>query len=284
MRFSIITPILNRVAYVRGCVNSTLNQTYPDIEHVLIDGGSTDGTLDVLTEYQSTFPGRVVLLSEPDNGPCDAWNKGLRLATGQVLGWLGADDTYKPDTIETVSNFFWANTGAMLVHGDMDIVDEAGTVRRRSLSKSFDLAESVGTMCTIFAPATFYRREVLSLVGMLDLRYRYAGDIDWFIRMGKKFPLHYLHRSLVNFRYHSASVSSRDARSGEVLRETVAISWRHGAGVFSPIVRRYCLFRLFRPFASVLRPAFHSRLLNPVLSRLVGRYAVDSEDVEEGRG
>ena len=89
---SIVTPVLNGMPYLAACIESVLTQGYPNIEHVVIDGGSTDGSVELLRSYSARFPSRVRFVSEPDNGPGDGWSKGVRMTRGGVLGCIGADD------------------------------------------------------------------------------------------------------------------------------------------------------------------------------------------------
>ncbi|MEI9479708.1 MAG: glycosyltransferase, partial [Deltaproteobacteria bacterium] len=98
---TIITVVLNFVKYAEACIESVLKESYPHIEHVIIDGGSTDGTVDILSRYSTKYPDRVRFISEPDGGPWDAANKGINMAKGEILGFIGADDMYEPGVIES---------------------------------------------------------------------------------------------------------------------------------------------------------------------------------------
>ena len=103
---SIITPVLNRVQYVEECILNIFNQTYPNIEHIFVDGSSTDGTLEVLSRYRAKNPDRVRYISESDNGLGDAVNKGWRMAKGEILGWIDTGDTYELDAIQAKEHKF----------------------------------------------------------------------------------------------------------------------------------------------------------------------------------
>src|SRR5918993_4779401 len=100
-RVSILTPTFNAEKYLSQCLDSVLAQTYPHVEHVIADGGSTDGTLDTLREYQQKYPGRIKFVSGPDNGVGSALNKAYRLSSGDILGGIDADDIYQPDAVAT---------------------------------------------------------------------------------------------------------------------------------------------------------------------------------------
>ena len=110
---SIITPVLNGARFLETCIRSVLEQSYPYIEHIFVDGGSTDCTLQILADYQIKYPDRVRLISKPGTGAGDAWNEGLRMAKGQIFGWLGADDMSEPGAIQTVVEFFKEKSGCL---------------------------------------------------------------------------------------------------------------------------------------------------------------------------
>src|SRR3972149_511511 len=115
---SIITMVLNGVKYLEECIQSVLTQNYPHIEHIFVDGGSTDGTVEILTKYQTKYPNRIRFISEPDKGPGDAWNKGIRMAKGEIFGFLGSDDVSEPGAIISVVEFFKSNPDAYFVFGE----------------------------------------------------------------------------------------------------------------------------------------------------------------------
>ena len=140
---SIVTPVLNGVKYLEICIQSVLNQSYPYIEHIFVDGGSTDGTVDMLSSYQAKYPDRIRFISELDKGHGEAWNKGLRMAEGGILGWLGSDDTYELDAIRTVVEFFRANPEAYFVYGDCYFINEKGEIIRKRETRDFNLEEAI---------------------------------------------------------------------------------------------------------------------------------------------
>ena len=109
---SIITPVLNGIKYLEECIQSVLNQSYARIEHIIVDGGSTDGTVEMLSSYQAKHPDRIRFVSEPGTGVGEALNKGLRMAKGGIFGWVNADDFFEPGAVQTVVEFFRANPDA----------------------------------------------------------------------------------------------------------------------------------------------------------------------------
>ena len=239
---SIITPVLNGIKYLEECVQSVLNQTYPNIEHVFVDGGSSDGTLEMLTSYQSKYPGRIRFISEPDRNAGEAWNKGLKVARGEILGWLGSDDIYEPDAIMTVVEFFRANKSAYFVFGGCNYINEKGGVIGKARTKDFNLKEAINNVCRIPCPSAFYRREVIEKVGWLDTREK-GVELDYWIRVGKVFQIHRIEQVLSNFRMHKESFSGSKGASKIYVQEGFIINRRHGGSIFSARVMRYLLYR-----------------------------------------
>ena len=145
---TIITPILNRITYLDKCIQSVLNQSYPYIEHIFVDGGSTDGTLDILTSYSGRYPDRIRFISEPDKGSGDAWNKGLRMAKGEIFGFLGSDDLSSRCHNES-GRFFRSNPDAHFVFGACNFINEKGEIIGRPLIKDFNLREIINDGCYV---------------------------------------------------------------------------------------------------------------------------------------
>jgi len=175
---SIVTPSLNQVRYLEEAICSVLEQDYPNIEHIVIDGGSMDGTLEVLKNYGD----KIRWLSEPDNGQTEALNKGFRLAKGQILGWLNADDLYKPHTVKVAVEFLQAHPDVAMVHGAGLYIDQAGNVIMRRESGDFGL-EKLICVNTIMSISAFFRRRVLDQVGYLDETLCYVMDWEYWIRV-----------------------------------------------------------------------------------------------------
>lgn len=252
---SIVTPVLNNIRYLEGCLQSVLNQSYPNIEHVLIDGVSTDGSLEMLADYKAKYPNRIKYISERDKSAGEAWIKGVKIAKGAILGWLGADDTYSPDAIQTVVKFFETDPTAYFVFGGCNYVNERGEIIKRVVTKDFDLKEAINDMCSIPCTSAFYKREVIEKVRP-DIIAEQDSELEYWIMVGKKFKIHRIENVLSNFRlYNEKARAHNDMYS--FARTTFRMGRRHGAGIFSPCARRYYLAIATRPLQPVLDPIFH---------------------------
>lgn len=250
---SIITPVLNGRKYLEACIESVLTQSYPYIEHFFVDGGSTDGTFDILASYQAKYPDRIRFISEQDKGGGDAWNKGWRMAKGEIFGWLGSDDVSEPDAIQTVVEFFRAKQDAYFVFGDCNIINERGEVIGKSPTKDFDLEEAINDNCYIPAPSAFYKREVIEKVGLLDPR---VFELDYWIRVGKVFQIYRVEKVLSNFRIHKDSSTGSKGGSTLFVRSNYIVSRRHGGRIFSAYGGRYFRRLIIVSLRPILGPIY----------------------------
>jgi GT2 family glycosyltransferase len=187
---SIITPCLNAAATLPEALGSVREQRGDlQVEHLVIDGGSTDGSLEIIR----SAPG-VRWISEPDGGLSDAMNKGIRMATGGVVGWLNADDVYRPGALARVVDAFAARPGARWLTGPCAIIDGDGheirrpvTAYKRLLLSHYRFALFL-TQNFVASPATFVRRSAFDEVGLFDERFRYSMDYDMWLRLARREP------------------------------------------------------------------------------------------------
>ena len=221
-RISIVTPSLNQAAFIEATIRSVLNQHYSELDYLVIDGGSTDGTQTVLQKYD----GRLRWLSEKDRGQTDAINKGMRLAEGEILAYLNADDLYLPETLDRVAHYLAAHPQAEWVYGDCRLIDEMGRSLGRLRAPSFNLNRMILRGEFIPQPTVFWRRSAATAIGEFDVTLRYAMDCDFFIRLGRRSPGHRLDAELACFRLQplSKTVSGEEKH----WRETLAVSERYG--------------------------------------------------------
>lgn len=175
MLVSIITIVRNAESYIERTMESVLEQTYSAIDYIVVDGASTDGTFAVVERYRHRLD---VLVSDPDEGISDAWNKGLGLAKGQVIGLLNAGDVYAPDAVANAVSAL--ASGFDFVYGDTELIDENGSLLRLNHGRYSLWFYSGGF--GFYHPSCFATRALYDKVGGFSLRYRYAMDSDWIAR------------------------------------------------------------------------------------------------------
>ena len=230
---SVVTPSLNQGDYLREAIESVRAQTYEPVEHVVVDGGSTDGTLEILREHE-----QVRWVSEPDRGQSHALNKGFAAARGEILGWLNADDHYLPDAVEQGVTAL-EETGAGLVYADVTRISYDGLAPRRIRSRpSWDLWTEVNAGNGIYSPSVFFTREALEAAGPFDESLHLTMDYDLWLRIGKRFPVRHVDAVWSVQRLHDDAKTLR--RYEDFWPERLAVSRRHGGRLVSPLlIRRY---------------------------------------------
>jgi glycosyltransferase involved in cell wall biosynthesis len=254
---SIVTCVLNGADYLEESIKSVLDQLYQPVEHIIVDGGSTDGTVEMLSRFAEAYPGRVRFISEPDRGACDAWNKGWSLAKGDVLGWLGGDDVLLPDAIQSVVGFFGSHPETFFVYGGCEYIDTYGQVTGMIQPRDFSLPYALNNDNPIPTMSAFYRREVIERVGLLDTTIN-ACDYDYWLRVGKVFPLVRIDKVLSQFRIHPKSIEGSVRTFKVYAKERYILNRRHGGSLFSYHVLGYVLTRILpTPIAnSLIRAAW----------------------------
>jgi glycosyltransferase involved in cell wall biosynthesis len=209
MKLTIVTPSYNHAHFIERTIESVLNQAYPDLEYIVMDGGSTDGTVEILKRYAD----RLTWRSEKDRGQSDAINKGLRMATGDIVAFLNSDDRYEPGALAKVARYFDQNPETAWAYGKCRIINEHDAEIRRPitwyknlLSRSYSyrklLAENY-----VSQPATFWRRSVHDEVGYLNEDEHYVMDYEFWLRLGQRYPAGVIDDYLASFRMYDASKS-----------------------------------------------------------------------------
>jgi GT2 family glycosyltransferase len=228
-RITIVTPCLNGAGTLPEALASVAEQGYPDLEHLVVDGGSEDGTLDILRAAES-----VRWISEPDRGLSDAVNKGVRMAEGEIVGWLNADDRYEPGALLEVGRAFSEHPDAAWVTGQCRIIDGEGneirkpiTAYKNALLRRYSL-RSLLVQNFVSAPATFVRRSALEHVGVFDERFRYSMDYDLWLRLARLSDPVVLDRPLSSFRMVDGTLSMTGFE--QQFAEHAANAREHGDG------------------------------------------------------
>ena len=229
---SIVTPSLNQGRFLEDAIQSVLEQDYEPIEHIVVDGGSCDETLEILRGHP-----HLRWVSEPDGGQSAALNKGFGLARGDILAWLNADDFYLPGAVAAAVAVL-RRSSAGLVYADILRCDEDGTNRRRVPSQPWDLWLHLNDRNRLWQPATFFTRNAFEMAGGVDEALHLAMDYDLWTRMAESFPVERVDAVWAAERRHPSSKTSRHA--SDFYSEDRRISRAHGGRLVSPmLVRRY---------------------------------------------
>ena len=224
MKISVITVCYNSVTTLQDTLESVLRQTYPDVEYIVVDGASKDGTKELIEKYAPKFSGRMKWISEPDQGIYDAMNKGIRLATGDYLCFLNAGDSFhEDDTLQQMVRSISGNELPDVLYGETELVDKEGHfIRMRRLAAPEVLTWRSFKQGMLVCHQAFFAKA--SLVEPYDLQYRFSADFDWCIRVMKKArTLHNTHLTLIDYLEEGMTTQNRQAS----LRERFRIMARH---------------------------------------------------------
>ncbi len=214
---SIVTPSYNQSQFLEDTIHSVLAQDYPNLEYLIVDGGSTDGSVEIIKKYAKDLAWWV---SEPDRGQADAINKGLKRAQGEIVAWLNSDDIYFPDAISRAAKALQDHPEAGMVFGDAISIDAQGVPFHKQTFGDWGLDE---LMCynIICQPAVFMRREPLRRVGFLDADYHFLLDHHLWLRIGEIAAIKYVPEVWAGARHHRAAKNV--ARAAEFSTEVFQI-------------------------------------------------------------
>jgi glycosyltransferase involved in cell wall biosynthesis len=231
---SVVTPSYNQARYLEQTIRSVLEQDHPHVEYFVMDGGSSDGSLEIIQRYAGKLSGWV---SEKDSGQAHAINKGLKRAGGEIVAWLNSDDTYLPGAISRAVETFQQHPEAGLVYGKVISVDAQGKGFNLQTFKPYTLYDLMAFRI-ISQPAVFMRRSVLEQAGLLDLSYDLLLDHQLWLRMARLAPLVYVPETLAAARYHTAAKNlARTADFGEEALRIVA--WMQTSPEFAADFKRH---------------------------------------------
>lgn len=219
-KLSIVTPSFNQAHFIEETLRSVSSQRYPFLEHIVVDGVSTDQTVEILKRFSGT-PGWEHLrwISEPDRGQSDAINKGFRMATGDIIGWLNSDDLYEANSFARVSKAFEENPLVDFIYGDYLIIDEAGKTLISKKEIDFDWEIMLCGLNYIAQPNVFFRSRVFKELGYLDESLHYVMDYEFWLRAATRgFRFQHVPSAFAACRWHlDAKTVSGSSRSEEEL-------------------------------------------------------------------
>jgi len=249
MKISVITPSYNQVNFLKETISSIKNQEVnTQVEHIIVDGGSTDGSVG----YLESLSNRVKWVSEPDRGQADAVNKGIRMATGEIIGWLNSDDLYLPGALQAVTDYFRDHPEYRWVYGRCRIIDCNGKERwnwitryKNARLKKFTF-EKLLRENFISQPAVFFRKDLFEEAGLLNIDLHYAMDYDLWLRFSRISPAGVINKNLASFRRHGTSKSETGFR--DQFFEQYAVAKKYGPSFFNRAAHRFNIFKIITSY------------------------------------
>ncbi|MFA7193544.1 MAG: glycosyltransferase family 2 protein [Candidatus Paceibacterota bacterium] len=231
MKISIIIPSYNLGRYIKRTIDSVIDQDYENKELIVIDGGSRDETVDILKSYGD----KIFWISEKDKGQSDAINKGFKIATGDVVAWINADDYYEPNILSKVAEEFSKNKGEIsILYGKCNSVSDTSTLVNTP-PENISSHKLINSGNLIYQPSSFYDLDLVRKVGYLDDSLEYWMEYDLYIKLIKEKPSKYIDLVLSNFMVREDQKSNSKNKS-DMDKELILISKRHGGGkIFSKI-------------------------------------------------
>jgi glycosyltransferase involved in cell wall biosynthesis len=248
MLVSIVTPSFNQAQFLEETIESVLNQDFPNLEYIVIDGGSQDGSVEIIRKYEDRLSWWV---SEPDKGQTDAINKGFHRAHGDIFAWLNSDDTLLPGAVSEAVSCLEQNPAVGLVYGDTNFIDQHGKIIGKFPARQTDYRRLRQGYVHIPQQAAFFRGDIWRQVGPLDPSFFFAMDYDLWVRIAAVSELVYHRRTWANFRLHSdAKTIAADSRCWP---EMLKVHYRDGGSPFSVIVMKYWIRQIIAPMINLRR-------------------------------
>lgn len=240
---SVITPSYNQAPYLEACLRSVLEQEYEPIQYIVVDGGSTDGSVKILERYTGKIDHWV---SEPDSGQTEAINKGFNLAEGQILAWLNSDDVLYPHAVAEAVDFLKTNPEVGMVYGDADYLDTEGSMIGSFPAAQTDARRLRRGYVHIPQQASFFRGTLWKMVGPLDPTFSFAMDYDLWVRISQVTHIRYNPRRWAGFRLHGEAKTSEIGE--KCWQEMYRVHRRMGGGRFSIFYFKYLIRRAVEPW------------------------------------
>ena len=228
-KFSIITPSLNQGRFIEDNIVSVLNQNYVNFEHIIVDGGSTDNTLEILNKYK-----HLKWISEKDNGAANAINKGFKLASGDLFGWLNADDYYDDDALSLSNEEFKDNID--LIYGNLTFIDEFKNLIHIDKTVNYSKEYLLNIAPDVRQPCTFFSKKIFYEVGGLNEDLKLVFDFDLIIRILEKSKIKYINKNLAFYRDYENTLTRRFIRKQAI--ELFFVGRKYGSDLISVYNRK----------------------------------------------
>lgn len=230
MQLSIITPVYNSERFIESCVRSVVEQNCPDVEHLIIDGGSTDRTMEIVKTYADLHP-HIRWLSEKDKGQSDAMNKGLRLARGSLIGFLNADDFYEPDALPAARQILETLPEPSLLIGNCNVIDETGELLwlNRPDTSYYQLLQVWRFKMPNNPSSYFYHRSLHERIGEFDIDEHYVMDYEFLLKAFRASNVVYVDKTFGNYRMYADNKTSKVFTTDAGWEMVSSVSQKHVA-------------------------------------------------------
>lgn len=244
LRFSVITPSYNQEKFIEDNIQSVLAQNYPYFEHIIIDGQSSDNTIEILKKYP-----HLIWKSEKDRGQTHALNKALQIATGDIICWLNSDDLLCEDAFNIINDFFLSNPDAHIVIGGLLFIDEEKRILWYSKAEKVTYDGLLNKGQCVQQPSTFFKKSVFDKVGNFDESFQYTMDHEFWVRAARYFNFYTIDKDLAKFRIYPQSKTG--SKKIEFIKEIIKIKKKHNAKLFSIHNLKLVLMFIKEPFKRI---------------------------------
>jgi len=270
MKISIVTPNYNYASFIDQTIKSIINQDYKNWEHIIVDDGSTDNSVEIIKYYQLKFPDKIKLIIQKNKGQTPAINRGLKEISGDIVGWINSDDTYVQDAFNNIINSFKAYPTADAIFGDIIVINKNNETIKPIKYLNFDYSSGVfnGFGKIISSNAIFWKNELISEIGYLNENYRYAMDSEYWSRLLYKKQVIHIDKYIANFRWHEEAITIKRRQKKSIAYKSA----RHEDKKICSISYNKLLISKFIPFEYVIIFKFYFKLKRHFTKFIKGHY------------
>jgi glycosyltransferase involved in cell wall biosynthesis len=285
MKISVITPVYNGERFIESCIRSVIEQNCPDVEHLIMDGGSTDRTLDIVKQYAARHD-HICWYSEKDKGQSDAMNKGISLARGSLMGFLNADDFYEPNALNTAIQMFETLPEPSIVIGNCNVIDETGKLLwlNRPNTMYYQLLQVWRFKMPNNPSSYFYHRSLHEKIGDFDVDEHYVMDYDFLLKAFRASNVVYIDRTFGNYRMYQGNKTSETFSTNAGWEMISRVSRKHAAqqGLLYKLPFRLGIALLRESMKDIKKPSLPRRIKRRLMTQCLRVFDRLHETLENG--